>query len=684
MFFASVGAVALQDYPEAAALVFLFSLSEWLEVRATTRARRALSAIVHLRPDKANVIHPITKEILVVATSHVPVGAFVSVKPGDKVPCDGVVVDGSSSLDESSLTGESRPVCKAVGDEVSGGTVNSGLVTLVVRTTRTAENSAVARLIRLVEEAQMNKSETERIVDEFAKIYTPVIVLAAIFMISIPWAFGPEVGRLWTNNGLVLIVVACPCALIISTPVSYVAGLAATAQKGVLIKGGAHLEALGLVARVFFDKTGTLTKGEFALVDLHITTERLSRIQVWEYLSFMEERASHPMAHAILKAAANEKVAVPRDKLLQKHSIVEGEGIVGVVDGLEVYVGNERMFTRLGLLESLSEADRARVDSWRVVGGTVGFMSIEAMGIVCAFCAADSVRPESIDVVQNFKKVGIKTVMLTGDNRDAAIAIGRQVGLDEGDVLFGLLPEDKLREVDRSSGTSTRVSVIRNPCSSRKLTMMVGDGVNDGPALAVADVSVAMGSGAALSMEVGDITLLDSNLQKLAFAMNMGRRVLLKIKQNIVFSLVVKFTVLGFALAGRTNLWAAIGTDVGAMLLVTLNSMMLLPARQRGADVRALRVDIEGGSPTNVNNAVSDCNKGCCRTSSTRSPHATDSAHGQDSTDAKKKCGGNSSGHHSGRTESSSNICKKGCCGSSPAPNTIPSKPTEDASSSFK
>jgi Cd2+/Zn2+-exporting ATPase len=311
-------------------------------------------------------------------------------------------------------------------------------------------------------------------------------------------------------------------------------------------------------------------------------------------------------------------------------------------------------------------------------------MSIEAMGIVCAFCAADSVRPESIDVVQNFKKVGIKTVMLTGDNRDAAIAIGRQVGLDEGDVLFGLLPEDKLREVDRSSGTSTRVSVIRNPCSSRKLTMMVGDGVNDGPALAVADVSVAMGSGAALSMEVGDITLLDSNLQKLAFAMNMGRRVLLKIKQNIVFSLVVKFTVLGFALAGRTNLWAAIGTDVGAMLLVTLNSMMLLPARQRGADVRALRVDIEGGSPTNVNNAVSDCNKGCCRTSSTRSPHATDSAHGQDSTDAKKKCGGNSSGHHSGRTESSSNICKKGCCGSSPAPNTIPSKPTEDASSSFK
>jgi cation transport ATPase len=238
MFFASIGALALGEFEEAAAVVFLFALSEWLEVRATTRARQALSAIVNLRPDKANLVHPATQELIVVPASVVPVGALVSVRTGDKIPCDGVVVEGESTVDESSLTGESRPIRKGPQDKVSGGTVNSGETQLLVRTISTAENSAVSRLIRLVEEAQANRSETEQLVDEFAKFYTPLVVLAALLMCSIPWAFGKELGRQWTNNGLVLIVVACPCALIISTPVSYVAGLAATAQKGILIKGG--------------------------------------------------------------------------------------------------------------------------------------------------------------------------------------------------------------------------------------------------------------------------------------------------------------------------------------------------------------------------------------------------------------------------------------------------------------
>lgn len=246
MFFAALGAVALQEFTEAAAVTFLFSLSEWLEVRATARARDALSAIVHLRPEIANLVHPRTGNIVVVPAGAVPVGGLVSVRTGDKIPCDGVVVEGISTVDESSLTGESRPVRKSPMDVVSGGTVNSGNTQLMVRTTATADDSAVARLIRLVEEAQANRSETEKLVDEFARIYTPIVVLVALIMCSIPWAWGREVGATWTHNGLVLIVVACPCALIISTPVSYVAGLAATAQRGVLIKGGAHLEALGL------------------------------------------------------------------------------------------------------------------------------------------------------------------------------------------------------------------------------------------------------------------------------------------------------------------------------------------------------------------------------------------------------------------------------------------------------
>jgi Cd2+/Zn2+-exporting ATPase len=242
MSIATLGALALQDFTEAGAVVFLFSISEWLEVRATSRARTALYEIIHLRPDKANLIHPFTKKVMLVPASAVPVGALVSVRTGDKIPCDGVVVEGNSTVDESSLTGESRPVRKGPNDVVSGGTINVGNTQLVVCTTSTAENSAVARLIRLVEEAQANRSPTEKLVDEFAKRYTPIVILAAILMCSIPWAFGHEIGREWTKNGLVLIVIACPCALIISTPVTYVAGLAATAQRGILIKGGAHLE----------------------------------------------------------------------------------------------------------------------------------------------------------------------------------------------------------------------------------------------------------------------------------------------------------------------------------------------------------------------------------------------------------------------------------------------------------
>ena len=256
MLFAALGAVALQEIAEAAAVTFLFAFSEWLEVRATSRARHALSAIVKLRPESANLVHPNTGEIIKVSASTVPIGALVIVRTGDKIPCDGVIVEGNSTVDESSLTGESRPVRKGPKDPVSGGTINSGATQMKVRTTVTADDSAVARLIRLVEEAQANRSETEQLVDEFARVYTPVIVLCAVLMCSIPWIWGREIGREWTNNGLVLIVVACPCALIISTPVTYVAALANLAARGILVKGGKYLEALGQVRKICFDKTG--------------------------------------------------------------------------------------------------------------------------------------------------------------------------------------------------------------------------------------------------------------------------------------------------------------------------------------------------------------------------------------------------------------------------------------------
>jgi len=413
MFFASVGAIALQDFTEAAAVVFLFALSEWLEVRATSRARQALAAIVDLRPEKANLVHPFTQELLTVPATAVPVGARVAVKTGDKIPCDGVVLEGTSTVDESSLTGESRPIRKGPKDKVSGGTVNSGLSPLMVQTTSSSDDSAVSRLIRLVEEAQANRSDTEKIVDEFAKIYTPIVVLSALFMCSIPWVFGKETGRQWTENGLILIVVACPCALIISTPVSYVAGLAAAAQKGVLIKGGATLEALSAVKHICFDKTGTLTNGEFALLHMEVLTDALTRENIFQYLALMEERASHPVAQAILAAANNEKIVLPKRMVLRNHKIINGMGVVGMIEGHEVHVGNESLFERLGLLTSVPVKDRQRVDNWKNLGGTIGFMSIAGHGIVCAYCAADGIRQESATVVKNLKKLGLSITMLT-------------------------------------------------------------------------------------------------------------------------------------------------------------------------------------------------------------------------------------------------------------------------------
>ena len=571
------------NLPPKAAVTFLFALSEWLEVRATSRARQALSAIVQLRPECANLVHPSTKEIIVVSASSVPVGALVSVKTGDKVPCDGIVVDGRSTVDESSLTGESRPVRKGPNDEVSGGTINSGSAQLVIQTTSTADDSAVARLIRLVEEAQANRSETEKLVDQFARVYTPFVVFAALMMCTIPWAWGTEIGAEWTRNGLVLIVVACPCALIISTPVSYVAGLAATAQKGVLVKGGSHLEALGLVKKVCFDKTGTLTQGKFKLLHLNVIGVRRPRNEVLETLALMEERASHPLAQAILDAARNEGVSIPKSSHLKDHTFLAGEGVSGVIDGHEVHVGNFRLFGRLGLLDDLPQKEIAAVENWEAGGGTVGFMSIEGDGIVCAYCVADSVRPESAEVIGKLRALGVDVAMLTGDNRDAAQAIGKQVGLNQEEIKGQLLPEEKLSIVEgMKDNRSGGQSIFANAISSKRMVLMCGDGINDGPSLAAADVGVAMGEGAALAMETADVTLLDSNLSKLVYSITMGRRVIRKIKENVVFSLFVKFLVLGFALTGKAHLWAAIASDVGTMILVTLNGMLLLPARRNG------------------------------------------------------------------------------------------------------
>ena len=612
MFIAAVGAIGLQQYSEAAGLTFLFSLGEWLEGRATGKAKRALESIVSLRPDTANkqvVGEGGQTEFVEVPAEYVAVGDVVLVKTGDKIPVDGEVVKGESVVDESSLTGESRPVKKKAKSQVSSGTINIGMAPLTIVCTATTENSTVSKLIELVEEAQANRSPTEKLVDEFAKRYTPIVVLASFLMCTLPFFAGKEIGMEWLERGIVLIVIACPCALIISTPVTYVAGLAATAQKGIVIKGGVHLEALSRVKIVASDKTGTLTHGEFAVLNVDMVGKWKKEKEVLRCLAVMERESSHPMASALVQKARAEGVELTERDQPSEHEILKGEGVQGVVDGKKMYVGNERLMERLGFMGKVDFGVRRKARAWGEEGGTVGFMAVEKVGVVAVFNVADKVRDESRKAIVDLKAMGIDVYMLTGDGAGAANAVARKVGLEEGRIKSGLLPVDKLNYVKwfkktlvnegEEDGSSWDVEAGRDGYGkvalsdaaseaekkiglfiSRGNVLMVGDGVNDAPALACSDVGVAMASGgAAIAMETADVALMDSDIAKLVFSIKMGRSVVRVIKQNLVFSLVVKLVVIGLVMAGYGNLWVAIGSDVGAMLAVTLNGMRLLPKK---------------------------------------------------------------------------------------------------------
>jgi Cd2+/Zn2+-exporting ATPase len=571
MILAIIGATALQDFEEAAAVAFLFSISEWLETKATSRARTALSAIVSLRPDFAYLIDDSRDAIVRVPASALFVGAKVSVRQGDKIPCDGIIVQGASSVDESSITGESRPIRKTTGDQVSGGTINCGLTQIVVSVTATVDDSAVSKLIRLVEDAQMNRSPTEMMVDAFAKCYTPFVVLLSLCMITIPWAWGKAVGRTWMRHGLITIVLACPCALVISTPVTYVAALAATAQKGILVKGGAFLEALGRVRKVCMDKTGTLTEGIFSLDFFEPIGDRFTRIQVLEYLACVEAHASHPIASALVAAAESEGVDVRKAAIMSQQSTnIEGLGVSAVVNGLTIHAGNVELFKRLGIYSDLPAALLQSAERWKLNGGSLGFISVSGHGIVGAYSVSDKVRSEAKSVVTALFESGITVCMLTGDNHTAAHSIGQQVGIDSDCIKSQLLPQEKLDFIrkmkeDEPSNSSKQSFFSFLNCFRRRLcriqrglVLMIGDGVNDGPALAAADVGVSMGKGAALAIETSDITLMDSNLEKLLYSLKMGWRVRMVILQNIIFSIVTKTIVVVLVFVGYGSLWLAI------------------------------------------------------------------------------------------------------------------------------
>ena len=543
MVIAVTGALTLGQWFEAASVIFLFAVAQWLEVRTMERARHAINALVDLSPREATVKRGAGEERVAVAA--VQVGDEIVLRPGDKVPLDGVVIRGHSDVNEAPLTGESLPVDKAAGDEVYAGTM-LGRGALELRVTRVVRDTRLAHIIHLVETAQASRAPVQSFVDRFARRYTPAVLLMALGVALVPFITGTGDGAVWFYRSLVLLVIACPCALVISTPVSVVAALSAAARHGVLIKGGAHLERLAGVRVVAFDKTGTLTRGELEVVSVKADAT-LSARDVLRYAAAVESRSEHVIARAVVRHARAEGVDIPP---VTAFTSVPGMGAQGMVDGRQVVVGNVAMMAARGITASPGPSVVVAVD-----GVAVGTMAV-----------VDTPRPAAGETIARLREHGIRhVVMLTGDTEQQAHVLAAQVGVDA--YFAGLSPADKHAHVKSLRETYGAV-------------MTVGDGINDAAALAASDIGVAMGAaGSDVALETADVALMSDELLKLPYALRLARATLRNIRTNVAISLALKAAFLVLAVTGSATLWMAVLADTGASVIVVANALRLLRAR---------------------------------------------------------------------------------------------------------
>jgi len=598
MTIAALGAAAIGAWEEGALVVFLFSLGETLEGYTMDRARNAIRSLMDLAPAEATVLRPCVDceehqgqplpdgtpyesgpcpwcdvHEQRVPVAELAVGDIILVRPGERIPMDGRIVQGASAVNQAPITGESIPVEKGPGDDIFAGTIN-GEGALEVEVTRLAADNTLSRIIHMVEEAQAQKAPSQRWVDVFAKYYTPLIVGLAVLIAAVPpILFGQPFlepatgGHGWLYRALALLIIACPCALVISTPVSIVSAISNAARNGVLVKGGAYLEAAGGLRVMAFDKTGTLTQGEPSVTDM-IPLDGRTEEDILALAASVESRSEHPLAQAIVRAAEQRGVAFTPASGFQA---LTGRGASALVNGAPVYIGNRTLLSELNI--PLAQALRAQIERLEEEGKTVMVVATEVDGQLTAIgliAVADTVRPDAREAIAALKRSGIRhTVMLTGDNERTAAAIAAQVGIDE--VRANLLPEHK-------------VGVVEELLEAYGQVAMVGDGVNDAPALARATVGIAMGgAGTDQALETADIVLMADDLSKLPFAMHLSRRTLGIIRQNIAFSLLVKAAFMGLAIPGLATLWMAVFADVGASLIVILNGMRLLKSKDRRA-----------------------------------------------------------------------------------------------------
>lgn len=563
MVIAVIGASVIGDWAEAATVVFLFGVAEWLEGWADRRAQRAVEALLEIAPKTATVKR--NGQFADVPVEEVKVDEMVAVKSGMNIPLDGEVLAGESAVNQAPITGESVPVDKKKGDTVFAGTIN-GEGSLEIRVTKATGDSTLARIIRLVKEAQEQKAPTQRFVDVFARYYTPAVTVGALLVFLIPPLLLGGEWSAWLYRSCVLLIIACPCALVISTPVSVVAGLTALAKRGVLVKGGAHLESIAKLKALAVDKTGTITEGKPQVQSVE-SLDQKSEQDILRIAAAVDDHSSHPLAKAVVEHAKKQGVTFPRAENYQARS---GRGAEGVIDGHAYFVGNHRFTHELGVCSEDIERRLAVVESKGQSVIVVGHRPHDAckgevLGIIGV---GDTVRPNAAEAIRALHAAGIQSVvMLSGDKQRTADSIAKQVGIDE--ARGDLLPDNKV----------AAVKSLRERFGS---VGMVGDGVNDAPAMATATVGIAMGGvGTDAAIETADVTLMKDDLGKIAETIRLGQRTLGIIHFNIGFALSLKALFLVLTLLGHASLWMAIMADTGATLLVVANALRLLGTRQR-------------------------------------------------------------------------------------------------------
>lgn len=548
MALATVGAFFVGEYPEGVAVMLFYQVGELFQSYAVNQSRKSIASLMDIRPEYANVLRK--EQIETVDPEEVSIDELILIKPGEKIPLDGVVAEGTSTLDTSALTGESMPRTVNAGDSVISGCINLN-GTLTVRVTKEYEDCTVAKILELVENASSRKANAENFITKFARYYTPAVVIAALLLAFLPPIFiHGETFSDWIYRALIFLVVSCPCALVISIPLGFFGGIGAASKQGVLIKGSNYLELLAETELVVFDKTGTLTKGNFAVTKIEPVT--MSAEELLELTARAECYSNHPISNSICAAY---KKPLPTEKITIEE--IAGHGIHAVLDGKQVYVGNEKLMKEF-------QIPYRKTDTV----GTVVYTAVDGV-FAGSIVISDEIKPDSGQTIRSLKAGGVKkTVMLTGDSKAVGQQVAKELSLDE--VYTELLPADKVEKMEQ---------LLQEKSEKGKLAF-VGDGINDAPVLARADIGIAMGGlGSDAAIEAADVVIMTDEPKKIVTAMEIAKRTLRIVKQNIVFALTVKAVVLILGALGLSNMWEAVFADVGVSVIAIINSIRVLKTK---------------------------------------------------------------------------------------------------------